>query len=503
MTIFQRLRERARGKPEAEPTRALVKSASFPDWALATADAERWSMPDYGLADNQAKTYQAISWVNTAIQVVGNMVALQPFQVMKLEGERRVSIANHELELLLEKPNPMMSRYELLFATVAYRKICGTAYWWLNRANETAKPDEIWIIPTHRIKPIPDGRMYIRGYEYDPGDGKLQELPPWQIISFRNWHPRNEFVGLSDIECLAVVVEGDQKMSKWNTNFFAEDNAKFPGILTFEQRLSDTEWERVQKEFREAHGGGRRNLRMLRGVGSGGIEWIQTNISQKDMEFLEGRNFNREEIFGVMAPGLASMLAINVTEANSLTGKKTLIDMAVWPALVQIAGKINSTLLPLYEGNLIGEFEDLRVVDRAMQLQEEDQYAKVHTIDEIRDKFYQGDPIGDERGKMLLAEVGPNIGARGLPLVDQRTNEEEPGENQEREEENTDRREQIAKARHEELARWRRYAGKRSGTKAAQFNPEHLPEDVAAVIKARLQAATGTEEVSAAFAGPF
>ena len=38
------------------------------------------------------------------------------------------------------------------------------------------------------------------------------------------------------------------------------------------------------------------------------------------MQFLEERNFTKEEIFGKLAPGLASVLAVNATEANALAG---------------------------------------------------------------------------------------------------------------------------------------------------------------------------------------
>lgn len=488
MLLIDRLRTRT--------TRAVAQ-VSYPDWLLAMAGAQKWAMPDYTLADNQAKAYEAISWINTALQIVGNMCALQKFNVYTLEGEKRIAQDNHPLELLLQTPNPNMSRFELLYATIAYRKLCGTAYWWLNRSDADDEPDEIWLVPTNRLKPIPDENLYIKGYVYDPGDGQYQTLPPWQIVSFKNFHPRNEFVGLSDIEAIAITAEGDQKMASWNTNFFADDNAKFPGVLAFEQHIAKPAWDRIKKDFQEAHGGTRRSLRMLRGVGAGGIHWIQTNISQKDMEFLEGRKFNQEEIFGVIAPGLASMLAINATEANSLTGRKTVTDMVVWPGLVSIAEKIQAQILPAYktdekdeDGNpmkLVCDFEDPRIADRAMQLSEEEAYGRVHTVDELRAKYYEDTPLGGDKGEMLAAEVGKGGGMFGST--------EQEGEEGEEEKE--------VKARQGELSQWRRYAMKRTGLDAAKFRPDYLPGDLADVIRNRLKAATSREEVLAAFAGPF
>jgi hypothetical protein len=61
----------------------------------------------------------------------------------------------------------------------------------------------------------------------------------------------------------------------------------------------------------------------------------------------------------------------------------------------------------------------------------------------------------------------------------------------------------VKSRRDAELATWQRYARKHGAVKAAQFHPDHLPSDVAAVIAARLAAATDDGEVHAAFSGPF
>jgi phage portal protein BeeE len=151
---------------------------------------------------------------------------------MQLTGEETDAIENHPFELLLRRPNPLYSRTEFLEATYSYRALTGTAYWWLNKANETAAPDEMWVLPTEKITPVPDGHMFIRGYLFDPG-GTEQPilLEAHEVVQFRKWHPRNPFVGLSPVEALATIAAGDMKMQEWNTNLFAKDNAKMPNAL--------------------------------------------------------------------------------------------------------------------------------------------------------------------------------------------------------------------------------------------------------------------------------
>ena len=99
----------------------------------------------------------------------------------------------------------------------------------------------------------------------------------------------------------------------------------------------------------------------------------------------------------------------------------------VYPKLVQIAEKITNDILPSYGDNLVGEFEDIRPSDRLLALQEQQAAERVHTVDEIRQKFYNEQPIGDERGALLVVETN-----RMSPQIEQPAPEpmlQQPGNN--------------------------------------------------------------------------
>jgi hypothetical protein len=181
-----------------------------------------------------------------------------------------------------------------------------------------------------------------------------------------------------------------------------------PGILGFKDPIPDPDWDRMRRDVKEEYGGTKRSLMMMRGVGDG-VQWITTAMSQGDMQFLEGRTFTKEEIFAIYAPGLSSMLAVNATEANSVSGKRTFVEYGVWPHLVRIAEKITNDLLPLYGPNLVGEFEDIRVTDKQMELSEIAAYSQTHTVDEVRARYYQDEPLGDDRGNLLVTEIGKGL----------------------------------------------------------------------------------------------
>jgi HK97 family phage portal protein len=392
---------------------AKAPAVKYPPFALQQAQAEQWSLPPMTMAQAQAELYQRLSWVQIAVGIIARSAATAGSQVRKLNGEDAEQVVNHPFELLLQHPNPLMSRFRLLEATFAYRKLTGNAYWWLNKPSQFAPPAEIWLIPSQQITPVPDGNLYLAGYDYDSGTGQPMRLPVDAICHFRTFNPLSEFVGLSAIEALATVAVGDMAMQRWNTQYFDKNNAKLPGALTFAQMIPDPQWEKIQAEFKRQYGGTERNLLMLRGTGDNAVNWVTMAANQKDMEFLAGRQASKEEIFQVLGvpPG---MMDKNATEANAIAAKAVFSELTLWPELVSVAETITNAILPAYGDNLVLAFDDPRKTDRALELQEQAEYSRTHTIDEVRAKYYEDEPIGDERGNLLIVEVGPG----GLPGID-------------------------------------------------------------------------------------
>ena len=388
-------------------------AAKYPPFALQQAEAERWSLPPMALPQAQAELYQRLSWVQMAIKIVADAAAVQGAQVKTVKAEKSEAIVSHPFEQLLQRPRPGMSRFELLSWTVSFLKLTGNGYWWLNKPSQTAPPAELWLIPSQQITPVPDGNLYLAGYDYDSGTGQPLRLPVDSICHFRSFNPLSQFVGLSPIEALATVAVGDMAMQRWNTAYFDKNNAKLPGALTFAQMIPDAQWEKIQAEFKRQYGGTERNLLMLRGTGDNAVNWVTMAASQKDMEFLQGRQASKEEIFQLLGvpPGLMDK---NATEANAIASKAVFSELTLWPVLTALAETITNTILPAYGENLVLAFDDPRKTDRALELAEQAEYSRTHTIDEVRERWYEDKPIGDERGKLLIVEISPG----GMPGID-------------------------------------------------------------------------------------
>jgi HK97 family phage portal protein len=498
---------------------AKAEANQYPAWALATAGQEAMNPPDPAIFENQAKLYAKLSWMNIAVDYKASSGASQRLAIYQREAEDKKEVVNHKFEMLAERPNPLLSRFELFFNTFSYMSISNTAYWWLNKANEKAEPDEIWVIPPACLEVIPDENMYIKGYWYYIAPGQKWDYPlePWEIVDFKGFNPFDQFVGLSKVETIATSAEGDLAAQRWNTSFFKDSNGKLPSILAFKDNIQNSDWDIINKDIDiQAR---KRKMMLLRGVGAGGVEWLQNALSQEDMQFLLGRDFTKEEIWNVLAPGLVSILTKNATEANAKTGKATFAEVSLYPMLVRMHEKITSAIMPSYGEGLIAEFDDPRQSDRMLELAEMGEYSKTHTIDEIRAKHWQDKPLAkvteitsDDRGILLPAQVSPTTPVPSdeepepepvpdnttlTPVMDMPPDQQPETPEQEAE------REQM-EAQGEELAKWKRKAinsverGKAANVK---FVSDSLAADIQASIMTKLVECKTADDVRMAFEG--
>lgn len=345
--------------------------------------------PEIGQAGRYAAVYQGSPWVYVAVNRIAEAAALVPFHVARRSAEGAVEVVDHPFERLLQKPNPLLSRFELIEHTVGHLEIHGNAYWFL-AGEPGGHPLELWPLRPDRVSVVPDARRGVRGYVYEV-DGRQVPLDAAEVVHFRRWHPSNDYYGLSALEAARLAVEADRAMADWNRRYFGEGMAVPAGIVAIRERVSDSDYERLQREWRLAYGGRERRTAFLRGAS---VEWHNVGLSQQDMDFLNARRFNREEIFQIFGIPVG-MFSENATEANALVGERVFVERTLWPKLVRIAEKITTDLLPFYGRGLVGRFEDIRPQDRRAQLEEIRVARGVLTVDEIRARYFGLGPLPD------------------------------------------------------------------------------------------------------------
>jgi HK97 family phage portal protein len=228
-------------------------------------------------------------------------------------------------------------------------ELTGNAYWFLGGSGV---PNEIWPLRPDRISIVPDATRYIRGYVYEI-DGQRIPLEPVEVVHFRRWNPTNDYYGLSALEAGRIAVQSDRAMAEWNRNAFGQDQGVPAGIVSIKDQVSNEDFERIKREWRQSYGGTQRRTAFLRG---GGIEWQNIGLSHSDLDFLQGREAQRNEILNLFGIPVG-LVSENATEANAKVAERLFIERTLWPKLVRLAQKITQELLPFWPGEHIAVFE--------------------------------------------------------------------------------------------------------------------------------------------------
>lgn len=465
-------------------------------WLGETADAQRWEMPDPQVFANQADLYRLSPILATALDVVAGDLGASKFQVKRMAGEEERDIPNHPFELLLRNPNPLDSGMELMRDTVINYKLNGNSVWWMNKASRYAEIEEIWPIPYNMIEPVPDKRLYLSHYNYHPGGGKPPvRFETWEIVHLKTYNPKNRFVGLSMLESLGVTINGDLAMRKTNTKNYAEHNGAPPSILAFKEYVPDEAWDDVKDEKRQA--AKKNEMMMLRGVGDG-VTWMSRALSNRDNEYIATLKQNMTDVFNRSCPGLLAMLSENATEANALAARATYSEKTLWVMMETLAQKITSDCLPVYGRKLKGEFDDPRVVDRKLELEEQKQYTLTHTIDQVNAKYYQDEPIGDERGKLFVAQLNAASGGIQEPAVQPMNEQENESEADTEESAQETRGDDLSAKTIDDLMKWRKMA-LRGKEKAKEFKSDVIPAETMKAIKSALDGVPGKAGIAHLF----
>jgi HK97 family phage portal protein len=456
-------------------------------------------------------------WVYSCCQAIaGEISAARLVVKRRVEKEGEEDVENHPWEKLWEQPNPFFGRASLMAYWAWSLLLTGEAYLFMRPVGGTLA--EIWPVPPWSIEPIPDQKAFISGYRYDLGDDKAPLTIEAKYICYSRltnvFDPRR---GLSPLVAALVAVESDLAMRAWNKNFFSKENAAPSGMITVPRDTLDADLEVIRQQIWDYFGSGQRRVGVAR---AGDLAWTAFDRSQKDMEFLQGREFARTEIsraFGI-PDGYWDK---DATRANSEGAKATMIEQAVWPKLVLLMEDLNAQAAPHWigEDDLRITFDDIRPRNIAAEMQEFTTHATVLTVNELR-RLTNRDPLPDYRGLMLLEEVkkgaplpatipamaaedaAAEMGGPGGEEMEGEAMEADEGSMAGEPEAEETTLEEQPDAEAEELKRWERKALKalRAGRGAAvRFVSEAIPAEEAARISAALGAATTPDAVKAAF----
>lgn len=233
-----------------------------------------------------------VSAVWAAVKLISESIGSMPFNIYRITPQGREIATNHPLHrVLTRKPNRYQTDVEFWESMALNLAISGNAYAVIQRMGD----EIVGLLPISSSQVettlLPDGSVV---HVYTTGS----KVNVYSAESM--WHVKllgNGIVGLSPLSYAAksvgIAIAADNRVGKIYSN-----GAKPSGVLTIDKTLTKEQRAQVRSAFAGLEEGNDDRLFVL----EAGMQYQQVSMAPKDIELLDSRRFQIEDIgrfFGV------------------------------------------------------------------------------------------------------------------------------------------------------------------------------------------------------------
>jgi HK97 family phage portal protein len=320
--------------------------------------------------------YREHAWVYACITTIMRKVAGVPFVIASRAKDsegNQVELVEHPAARLFRTVNPEMSRSELWQATVLYLYLRGEALWLLEFDPASRDVVEIWPADPKTATPLFNEERQLIGWRLSDGRGRQIPFSRDEVVRFRFLHSGDSVRGLAPIEPARLPIGQDFKAAKHNEALL--NNSAVPGgVISVPEVMSDAEFKRMKRQWEEGHQGISKRGKM--GWLTGGMKFEPLGLSQKDLDFIAGRRFNREEILAVFGVPPAEVGVHEFSNyANAREQARKFWHNTLIPLLVHIEEALESKFFLKHFPDVVGHFDLANVEDLQDNLEVKSQVA--------------------------------------------------------------------------------------------------------------------------------
>ncbi|WP_204114653.1 phage portal protein [Shimia biformata] len=263
----------------------------------------------------------------------------------------------HPLLGLIQSPNQMQGRAELLEALYAQLLLTGNAYVEAV-GGEGAAPVELHVLRSDRMNVVPGADGWPIAYDYKVGGRTHRfDLGAGQVVChIKNFHPQDDHYGFSPLQAAAMALDVHNSASRWSKALL--DNAARPsGAIVYkgvegQGALPAEQYDRLVSEMESHHQGARNAGRPM--LLEGGLDWKPMGFSPSDMEFQKTKESAAREIalaFGV--PPMLLGIQGDATYANYQEANRAFYRLTVLPLATRVAAALADWLGGFTGENLV------------------------------------------------------------------------------------------------------------------------------------------------------
>lgn len=208
---------------------------------------------------------------------------------------------------LWRRPCPFMPRYSFWRWTFGTYEVYGEAFWLKIRRNQQyvngvlrGSGPVLGLYPMHPSRTIVQrdkdtGRLLYR-FTLGVASAGILTADEDEVVPFLRYNPDNTMRGLSRIEPLRSTLYNEDASRRAIESWWKR-GARPSLMISAPQGLSDTAYERLSKVVGKVHGGADQMGGTL--VLEEGAKPIPVQLSAEEMQYIQSRQLNREEVCGV------------------------------------------------------------------------------------------------------------------------------------------------------------------------------------------------------------
>jgi len=311
-----------------------------------------------------------------------------------------VEVTSHPFIDLMASINPVSDPYETMELTQLHQELCGDAYWHIE-FNNLGLPSSIQVLRPDLVRIVPNSDGTVKGYLYGIRPNQVA-LQPEEVIHFKFPSPIDHYYGFSPLEAILSSDEQYQRTLEYETAL--AQNSAIPALgVQYDGTLVGDEIPKIEADWNRALRGTSRSGKVK--VFDGRFDIKEFGLAPKELGYLEGRKWTREEIAGAYGVPLSFLTTGDVNLANAQVGERTYARWTLVPRLSRIEDRLNVVLQQWYgEDRIFLAFDNPVPDDNEFELRRATTLAGANIITRDEARQIQGfDPVGGEAGSSYIA----------------------------------------------------------------------------------------------------
>jgi HK97 family phage portal protein len=240
-----------------------------------------------------ATTYINYVWVRKAVGLIADNIAPLPVRVIKDDGK---AVPSHPLTELFSYANDTMDPSHVWRQDIIHKLLGGESGIEIVPNAAGTQATELWPRRPDRIHVLPDYTRLnyprIAEYVFNGLDEEPITIPDRWMVFDRFYNPLNVWRGISPIRAVREGITLDILGMRWGKSLL-KAGAKPEYAITSEEFLTPDERLRLEKQVMEKHGSA------LPFLLDNKTKIQPFSWAPKDMEWMEQRQFSRDEVGGI------------------------------------------------------------------------------------------------------------------------------------------------------------------------------------------------------------